>query len=50
MGLLNLKVLTSNVDADTENIANAYMTLSEAMMRLLPRPQLEALCGSGWLI
>ena len=42
MGLLGMKGTTSNVDADTENVAKAYIALSEAMMCLLPRPRLEA--------
>ena len=41
MDTLRMKGSTSNVDTDTENVAKAYVALSEAMMYLLPRPQLE---------
>ena len=48
MDTLGTKGTTSNVAVDSENVAKAYIALSEAIMCLLPRPQLEAVCGSCW--
>lgn len=48
MDPLGMKGSRSIVDPDTENVAKAYIALSETVMCVLTRPRQEAVCGSGW--